>query len=215
MRKILNILALAVLATALLSLGAAPAGAVTRLQPNGCFAVHSAGVDDDDVFCVNGDGTVTMNGQAITGALQNPGRGFFQICGDAATVNNNTVYYGPSTTLTASIPGGRGCDITAAGNITEAIADEPVFSSTAFQVLGMQCYNQADQDANISYTLRSAAAATTPSVTCTIADNARDCQADVQTTTAVAAAATVAIAVASSLDVGLSKGFNCTVLVAY
>jgi hypothetical protein len=158
---------------------------------------------------------LTATADQINLVAGNPGRGFFQICGDATTVNNNTVYYGPGSTLTANIPGGRSCDITAAGNTTEATADAPVFTNKAFQVLGMTCFNQADQDADITYTLRTAAGATVPSVTCTIADGERDCVADVQTTTAVAAGATVAIAASSTSDIGASKGFNCTVFIAY
>lgn len=161
-------------------------------------------------------GTFKIGGTTVAAEpLQNPGRGFFTICGDATTINNNTVYYGPGITLTANIPGGQNCDITAAGSTTEATADAPIFTNQAFHVTGMICRNQADQDAAISYTLRSAAAATTPSVTCSIADGERDCVADVQSTTAIAAGATVAIAAASAGDIGASKGFNCTVYIAY
>ena len=145
---------------------------------------------------------------ATTGAS---GVGFFQICGDATTVNNNSVYYGPGSTLTANIPGGRNCDITAAGNTTEATADAPVFTNQAIYITGMQCFNQADQDASITYTLRDNAGATTPSVTCTIADNERDCVAAIATTTAIAAGDPVSIRASSTSDIGASKGFNCTV----
>lgn len=143
------------------------------------------------------------------------GRGIIQICGDATTVNNNTIYYGPSTTLTASIPGGRGCDITAAGNATEATADAPVFKDRPFRILGMQCFNQADQDANITYTFRNNTKFTTPKVTCTIADGDRDCTADVQPLDIIAANNPIAIAASSTSDVGASKGFNCTLQIAY
>lgn len=142
------------------------------------------------------------------------GRDFFTICGDNTTINNNTVYYGPSTTLTANTANGQACDINAAGNTTEATADEPILTG-AFHVLGMTCRNEADANAAISYTLRSAAAATTPSVTCTIADDIRSCVADVQTTTQIAAGATVAIAAASTGNIGDNTGFVCKVDIAY
>jgi len=142
------------------------------------------------------------------------GRGHFTICGDADTVNDNTVYYGPDTTLVANTNGLK-CDIAAVGNATEATADAPVYTSQAFQVLAMTCRNAQDANANISFTLRTAAGATAPSVTCTIADDARDCVADIQTTTAVAAGATVAIAAASTSDIGASNGFICEVEVAF
>ncbi len=166
---------------------------------------------------LNSGSTFTASGTTVAyDPLINPGRAFFTICGEATTVNNNTVYYGPiTTTLTANIPGGQACDIDGAGNTTEATADAPAFGAKAFHVLGMTCRNEADANANISFTLRSAAAATTPSVTCTIADGERDCVADVQTTTAIASGATVAVAAASSSDVGDNNGFICTVSIAY
>lgn len=160
--------------------------------------------------------TFTIDGTTINEvALKNPGRDWFNICGDNTTVNNNTVYYGPSIVLLASSGNGQTCDINAAGDTTEATADAPVYTNQAVQVLGMTCRNEGDANANISYTLRTAAGATTPSVTCTIADGERDCVADVQTTTAIAAGATVAIAAASSSDVGDNTGFVCNVSVAY
>ena len=143
------------------------------------------------------------------------GRGYITICGDATTVNNNTVYYGPGKTLTANIPFGQNCDIAATGNATEATADAPAFTKKPFRVLGMQCRNQADQDANITYTLRNNTKFTTPKVTCTILDGERDCIADQQPLDIVAAAAPIAIAVNSTSDVGASKGFKCTIAIAY
>lgn len=148
-------------------------------------------------------------------SLIHPGRDSFNICGEATTINNNTVYYGPSTTLTANTFNGQACDINAVGNTTEATADEAVYTSKAVQVVGMTCRNEGDANAAISFTLRTAAGATVPSVTCTIADNARDCVADIQTTTAIAAGATVAIAAASTADVGDNNGFVCKVDVVY
>lgn len=147
--------------------------------------------------------------------LANKGRDWFNICGEATTVNNNTVYYGPSIVLLASSGNGQTCDINAAGNATEATADAPVYTNQAVYVLGMTCRNEADANADISFTLRTAAGATVPSVTCTIADGERDCVADVQTTTAIAAGATVAIAAASTGDIADGNGFVCTVSVAY
>ena len=131
----------------------------------------------------------------IEAVTANPGRDQFNICGEATTVNNNTVYYGPDITLSAD---GLTCDINATGNTTEATADAPAYTNQAVQVLGMACRNEGDANADISFTLRTAAGATVPSVTCTIADGERDCVADIQTTTAIAAGATVAVAAASS-----------------
>jgi len=156
-----------------------------------------------------------IGGTNVATQLGNVGRDFFTICGEATTVNNNTVYYGPSTTLTANTANGQACDINATGNATEATADAPIYTNKAVQVLGMTCRNEGDANAAISFTLRTAAGATVPSVTCSIADGERDCVADVQTTTAIAAGATVAVAAASTSDVGDNNGFVCKVDVAY
>jgi hypothetical protein len=201
----------------------------TAAAQSGNYPVPSGWIDQPGAIIVGRDqnNLTGLAGVAVGQVLTSGGvgalpawsaktsRGAFDICGDATTINNNTIYYGPSIALTANILYGTACDITAAGNATEATADAPTLTNQAFQVTGMICRNQADQDAAISYTLRTAAGATVPSVTCTIADDERDCVADVVTTTDIAAGATVAIAAASAGDIGASKGFNCTVAIAY
>lgn len=167
-------------------------------------------LDIEDGGALELDG-VTLN----LDALGSQGIDFFNVCGEATTINNNTIYYGASTTLTANTFNGQACDINAVGNATEATADSPIYTNKDVYITGMTCRNEADANANISYTLRTAAGATVPSVTCTIADGERDCVADVQTTTAIAAGATVAVAAASSSNVGDNNGFVCTVGVAY
>ncbi len=141
------------------------------------------------------------------------GRGQIVICGDLTTINNNTVYYGPNTAATATAVGGLTCDTTAAGSATEATADAPVFTGKAFQVRGMVCRN-ADTNATVSYTLRSAVAGTTPSVTCSVLDNELDCVSAVQTTTAIASGATLAVAAASTANMG-TAAFVCVIEIAY
>lgn len=163
-------------------------------------------------------GTLQMDsGSAVTYAgsavPQDAGRGVIQICGDLTTVNNNTVFYGPNRAVSGATASGMTCDTTAAGNTTEATADAPALEAKAFQVLGMIC-RTVDTNSSVSFTLRSAAAATTPSVTCTTADNVLDCVADVQTTTAIASGATVAVAAASAGDLG-TAAFVCNISVAY
>lgn len=159
--------------------------------------------------------TEILDATILPADVAQPGRGSFNICGEATTIDNNTVYYGPSIVLLASTSGGQTCDINAAGNTTEATADAPIYTNQAVAVLGMTCRNEADADADISFTLRTAAGDTVPSVTCTILDGERDCVADIQTTTDIAAGATVAIAAASSSDIGDDNGFNCQVEVAF
>ena len=147
--------------------------------------------------------------------LEYAGRGLISICGDATTVNNNTVYYGPSSTLVANIPGGQACDITGAGNTTETSADSAPWQNKAFRVLGMTCRNQADQDANITYTFKYDTKFTSPKLTCTIADNDRSCIADAQPLDVVPANGQVDVAVSSTSDIGASKGFSCLITIAY
>lgn len=189
-------------------------GGELDIESGGAFEIAGTAVTSSAAELNKLDGVTATTAQ-IEAATANPGRAWFNICGDATTVNNNTVYYGPSIVLLASSGNGQTCDINEAGNVTEATADAPIYTNKAFQVLGMDCRNEADANANISYTLRTAAGATVPSVTCTIADGERDCVADVQTTTAIAAGATVAIAAASTSDVGDNNGFICVVNVAY
>ena len=147
-----------------------------------------------------------------------PHRGRFTVCGDATTVNANTIYYGPSQAVVTSATVGlaRTCNTTAAGNATEATADEPAFTATAFQVIGLDCIT-ADPGATLTFTTRSAAAATTPSIVASIADNIlQGSGTGGPTTTAIASGATFAIAVASASDITTANvPFVCTVDVAY
>ncbi len=150
-------------------------------------------------------------------ATQRPGHWAFQICGNATTVNNNTIYYGPTQAITSSATvGRRTCDTTAAGSATEATADEPALTGKAFAVTALTC-TSADPGvaSGLTYTLRSAAAAVSPATACTIANGAAgSCVANIQTTTDVASGATVAIAVSSLGDIG-SVPFICDVDVVF
>lgn len=161
-------------------------------------------------------GALVVDGETVAKTtLSQSGRGSFTICGEATTVNNNTIYYGPDATIAAAGPGGMTCNIDAVGNATEATADAPVFTDKAVYPIGMVCRNEADANANITFTLRNAAGPTEPPVTCTIADNDRSCVADIQTTAPIAAGAAVAVAVNSTSNVADNNGFVCDVAVAY
>lgn len=205
------------------------ATAALTVLPGGAAAMTIGGASTTAItLTTDGTGTgevVLPTGAISTGEIADgtllaadsnfPGRDWFNICGEATTINNNTIYYGPSVVLLPSSGNGQTCDINNAGNATEATDDAPIYTNQAVHVLGMTCRNEQDANANISFTLRTAEGATVPSVTCTIADGERDCVADVQTTTTIAAGATVAIAAASSSDVGDGNGFLCNVAVAY
>lgn len=176
------------------------------LEVDGAVEFDGA-VDLDSTITV---GTTTIN----TAPLTAQARGIITICGDATTVNNNTVYYGPSQVLTSSATiGAVVCDTTAAGNVTEATADAPALPATAFYPLGMICW-QPDSGNTITYTLRSAAAAITPAISVSIADNVLSGAATATATTAVASGATLAVAVASSGDIGAIP-FRCDIAIAY
>lgn len=140
-----------------------------------------------------------------------PGRAEITICGDGTTINNNTVYYGPSKVPVAGA--GRTCDITQVGNVTEATADAPAFDA-AFQVISMDCLTANPGAAGVSFTLRNNAAATVPSVTCSVANGGTGCATSTSTTTAIAAANPISIAAASTGDQGTTP-FACTLQIAY
>lgn len=162
---------------------------------------------------VDTGGVITVEGVVVNKKqLSLPGRVDITICGDGTTINNNTVYYGPSMVPVAN--GVRTCDTTQAGNVTEATADTPALDNTAFQVLSMDCLTADPGAAGVTFALRSAAAATTPSVTCSVANTKLGCTANVQTTTAIAAGATLAIAATSTGNQGTTP-FACTIHAAY
>lgn len=161
------------------------------------------------------DGSLNLAGTTVSAVpLQFDARTEIEICGDATTVNNNTVYYGPSQALvTSATVGTITCNTTAAGSTTEATADAPALQATAFHVLGMSCY-VTDPGATLTFTLRSAEAALTPAVSVSIADNILNGTSSVTTTTAVASGATLAVAVASTGDIG-TVPFICRVQIAF
>lgn len=67
---------------------------------------------------------------------------------------------------------------------------------------------------SITYTLRSAAAAITPAISVSIADNILSGTASATATTAIASGATVAVAVASTGNIG-TVPFRCDISYAY
>lgn len=166
---------------------------------------------------VDMDSTVTIGTTSLnTATLTSMARATITVCGDATTVNANTVYYGPSQAVVTSATVGQiTCDTTAAGSTTEATADAPALQTTAFYPLGMVCYN-VDSGFTITYTLRSAEAAITPAISVSIADNILSGTANATATTAVASGATLAVAAASASDVTTANvPFICNINVAY
>ncbi len=190
---------------------------VTNLRPIFIDCAEVAGLNSSPIAgsftTLTTTGAITVDSVVVNRKqLTLPGRVDITICGDGTTINNNTVYYGPSMVPVAGA--GRTCDITQAGNTTEATADEPALDATAFQVLSMDCLTADPGASGVSFTLRSAAAASTPSVTCSVANTKKGCTANVQTTTAIASGATIAIAAASAGNQGTTP-FVCTIHAAY
>ena len=109
------------------------------------------------------------------------------------------------------------CNTDAAGNTTEATADEPVLTADAIYPLGMVCY-MTDMGATgspLTLTLRSAAAAyMSGTITMDIADNELSNAVSVVGTTAIASGATVSVALTSAGDVG-AGAFMCTIEYAF
>lgn len=182
----------------------------TIMPTGGKLTVQSGG----EIVLPTGS-VLTVDTVAVNHApLAAQGRAIITICGDATTVNNNTVYYGPSQVLTSSATiGAVVCNTTAVGNVTEATEDAPALPATAFYPLGMVCW-QPDSGNTITYTLRSAEAAITPAISVSIADNILAGSASATATTAVASGATLAVAVASSGDIGTIP-FRCDITVAF
>lgn len=195
---------------AAMTLGGASTTAVTITTDgtgNGEVVLPAGSIGTTEVL----DGTLLAADQAF------PGRGFFEICGDMATVNNNTVYYGPSQAVNDSTTvGGVVCNTDAAGSTTEATADAPVLEATAIYPTGMVCYatDMGATGSPLTYTLRSAEAAITPAISVSIADNILSGATSVSATSAIASGATVAIALTSTGDVG-AGAFYCRVSYAF
>ena len=119
------------------------------------------------------------------------------LCGDGPS-GAGTVYMGPDT---ASY-GGDGGDASIGGTVcnalesgTEGTSDAPILTDVAFKVVGAICTTDGTIGAseNVVFTMRSAAANTVPTQTCTIAEAEKDCSITVATTTDVAAGATIAM----------------------
>ncbi len=168
------------------------------------------------------DGAITIDSTTVAeNGVKYAGRGYFEVCGDIATVNANTVYYGPSQAVidSATAGGAALCNTDSAGSTTEATADEPPFPSRAWVPLGMVCYvtDMGATGSPLTYTLRVGAAAyDAGAITMSIADNvlAGVSPANTIGTTEVAADSTVAVALTSSGDVG-AGAFVCRISYAF
>lgn len=134
----------------------------------------------------------SVAGQEISGVFMN-----VIFCGQAE--ENATTYLGPATAIlggdgsTSYAISSAACD--ALDNTTESTADAPLFTNVAFKVAGLYCKTSGTLGASetVVFTMRSAAAGTTPAITCTISEAQSDCRSLTGTTTDIAAGATVAV----------------------
>ena len=166
------------------------------------------------------DGAITIDSTTVAeNGVKFAGRGQFTVCGDIATVNNNTVYYGPSQAVIDSATAGMiTCNTDEAGNTTEATADAPAVAGLAWVPLGMICYS-TDMGATgspLTYTLRAGAAYDSGAITLSIADNILSGASPANTigTSAIAADTAVSVALSSGADVG-AGAFICRISYAY
>jgi hypothetical protein len=140
------------------------------------------------------------------------------LCGQAA--ENGTIYYGPAT----AVFGGDGsasyaissaaCD--GLDNATEATADAPIFTDIAFKVTGLYCAQSGTLAAGegVTFTVRSAAADTTPAITCDIQAGGKECRSLTGSTTDIAAGATIAIKAVQASD-NTDDDHWCKLYIAY
>jgi hypothetical protein len=143
------------------------------------------------------DSAVNLPANSIGGA-ELSGIGLRVIyCGQAD--ENGTIYLAPAlaplggdTTASYAISS-VACD--ALDNATEATADAPLLASTALKARGMYCKTSGTLGAGetLVFTLRSAAADTTPVLSCALAAGDTECRTLAGTTTNIAGGATTAV----------------------
>jgi hypothetical protein len=173
-----------------------------------------------------GSGTLTLPENAIDADESAVMHDWFVACGDLG--NATTIYMGPGSdvglTRTGPFAGGAtdttlnsaACDNY--DNATEATADFGLYGmrNVSFKVTGMSCVVSIEPTADVVFTVRSAEADLTPSVSCTIAaaGTVDSCSTTTASTTDVAAGATVAVKAVTTSDES-STNANCKVFIAY
>lgn len=139
-----------------------------------------------------------------------------RFCGDNA--NTSTTYLGPDLAgfwgrALVSLQGAAGCN--SLDSTTETTADFPLNASyPAFYVTGMRCSVSSDPGADVVFTLRSAAADTSPVVSCTVAlaGTGQDCFAVISNPPLIASGATVAVKVVTGEDLS-AQDASCDITI--
>lgn len=127
-----------------------------------------------------------------------------RLCGQ--NVNTSTVFLGPAVSTffgraAEPLQGDAVCD--ALESTTEATADNPLNATyPPFAVAGMRCSVSSDPASDVVFTLRSAAADTSPVVTCTVAGTGtgQDCFGSINVPPTIASGATIAVRVVTLED---------------
>ena len=197
----------------------AGAAAETRLLIDGDAGVTIGSANTDSVTLTTdgaGDAEAVLPENSVGADESAVMADSFVACGQQA--NTGTIYGGPAL---SSLNGdgaedgiaGAVCD--ALDNADEGTADLPLgFANTAFKVSGMLCEVSSSGANGVVLALRSALAAITPAVTCTVATGATTCSPAVGSTTDVAAGATVAVSAVNTEDLSL-QDFWCRVFIAW
>lgn len=193
---------------------ATPAAIIDSLGVSNLFEVRDAATP---VFTIADGGLATLAENSIDADEAAFMTDVIYFCGQQ--VVTGTVYFGPVTAFltgdysAAYVMGDAQCN--ALDNTTEATADAPIgYANTSFKVLGMMCEASNSGSNGVTFTMRSAAADLTPSMTCTVATGDTSCTSVASSTTDVAAGATVAIKVVNTEDLSAQDGW-CKVLIAY
>ena len=183
----------------------ADGGVTVGSSANNLFTVTTDGTGDGEVVLPEN----SIGADEFAGMVDK-----IVLCGQDA--NSGTVYGGP--TAAAYLGGGgefvMGATVcNALDDATEATADAPISAGfPAFKVTGMHCATSSDASNDQVFTLRSAAADLTPSVTCTVAGSgsATDCSTTTASTTDVASGATIAVKSVNTEDLS-GQDFWCQV----
>lgn len=193
---------------------ATPAAIIDSLGVSNLFEVRDAATP---VFVVADGGLVTLAENSIDADELGAMTDLIYFCGQQ--VVTGTVYFAPITAFltgdftAAYVMGDAQCN--ALDNTTEATIDEPIgYANTSFKALGMMCEASSSGSNGVTFTLRSAAADLTPSMTCTIPTGETSCTSVTSSTTDIAAGATLAMKVVNTEDLSAQDGW-CKVLIAY
>lgn len=180
-------------------------GGEVEVQSGGTLDIQSGSTLDIAENAIEPDDVAVMHDTVI-------------LCGQAD--ENGTIYYGPATAVfggdgSASYAmSSTGCD--ALDNATEGTADAPIMTNVAFKVTSLYCKQSGTLGSGeaVTFTVRSAAADTTPVISCVIGEGETDCRSLTASTTDIAAGATIAIKAVQASD-NSDDDHWCKVGIAY